>query len=528
MKQQMIDDLVAELSTAMKSGDQEALRIAQVPLLDLVADHFEIRDTDPAISRHEAITRSLRLLPVGPEATALTILLGGAGESRWSTLKDRGSRAADELGIGYDTLRRKGPAGAPRRIDGLLALLASFIIDRTGLTEQIYGDSSKSPTIPQTTLSAIGGTDAAVFMSYARADDQHESGYISRLRECLVSEFRFQTGENLFVFQDTEHIDIGERWKEVLENNLDQTTLLLVILTPSYLNSEACRAELKRFLDRERKLERDDLVLPLYYATVPARPNDALLESLLARQYSDWRDLRFEPTDSPRIRRATAELAAQVAAAFARTSTPASGGTGNEETESEMVAASEDGILEQLSGMELAMPRFSRNLYELAGELRGVTQEIVQATTDIKGRVARAGGAATVRLIVARKLAKKLEPIVLRMESISGNLLRDLALVDNGMRALANGLSDSEEEGIEEVAKNLLQSVNELNKAAVESDGHISGATASFASAAKISRVLKRPLDTASRSLGATFRCGPIFKQWKVLIEDALRARTRS
>ena len=259
MRQQMIDDLVTELSTAMKSGDQEALRIAQLPLLDLVADHFEIRHTDLAISRHEAITRSLRLVPLGPEAATLTILLGGAGESRWSTLKDRGSRAADELGISYDTLRRKGPAGAPRRIDGLLTLLASFMIDRTGLTEQIYGDSSKSTTIPQATLSALGGTDAAVFMSYARADDQHESGYISRLREWLVSEFRFQTGENLFVFQDTEHIDIGERWKEVLENNLDQTTLLLVILTPSYLNSEACRAELKRFLDRERKLGRDDL-----------------------------------------------------------------------------------------------------------------------------------------------------------------------------------------------------------------------------------------------------------------------------
>ena len=40
MRQQMIDDLVTELSTAMKSGDQEALRIAQLPLLDLVADSF--------------------------------------------------------------------------------------------------------------------------------------------------------------------------------------------------------------------------------------------------------------------------------------------------------------------------------------------------------------------------------------------------------------------------------------------------------------------------------------------------------
>ena len=467
-------------------------------------------------------------MPLGPEAATLTILLGGAGESRWSTLNDRGSRAADVLGISYDTLRRKGPAGAPRRIDGLLTLLASFMIDRTGLTEQIYGDSSKSTTIPQATLSALGGTDAAVFMSYARADDQHESGYISRLREWLVSEFRFQTGENLFVFQDTEHIDIGERWKEVLENNLDQTTLLLVILTPSYLNSEACRAELKRFLDRERKLGRDDLVLPLYYATVPARPNDALLESLLARHYSDWRDLRFEPTDSPRIRRAVAELAAQVSAAVARTSTPASGGTGNEETEGEMGAASDDGILEQLSKMELAMPRFSRGLYELAAELRGVTQEVAQATADIKGREARAGGTATAKLIVARKLAKKLEPIVLRMESISGNLLRDLALVDNGVRALANGISDSEEEGIEEVAKNLLQSVYELDKAAVESDGHISGAAASFEAGAKIAKVLKRPLETASRSVGATLRCEPIFKQWKLLIEDALRARTQS
>ena len=524
MKERMIDDLVAELTIAMKSGEQEALRVAQLPLIDLVADHFVIHETDLAVSRHEAINRGIRLLPLGTEAAALKILLDGSGESRWSTLQDRGSKAANELGISYDTLRRKGPAGA-RRLDGLLKLLASFLIDRTGLNEKIYGALSRSTSIPQADPSAIG--DGAVFMSYARVDDQHESGHISRLRECLVSEFRFQTGENLFIFQDTEHIDIGERWKEVLEKNLTKTTLLLVILTPSYLRSEKCRAELKRFLDRERQLGRDDLVIPLYYATVPVKPNDDLLESLLARQYSDWRELRFDPTDSARTRRAVAELAAQVSAAIARTSTPMSGDTGDEEAENETAATSDEGILEQLSEMELAMPRFNRNLYGLTDELNGVSRETVQATADIKTREARVGGA-TARLIEARRLAARLEPIVLRMESISGDLLRDLALLDNGMRVLTNGICDSNEEGIEEMAKNLLRSVSELDNAATESDDKVSAAIISFDSAAKISRVLMPSLKNVSRSLRATRKCAPTFKQWKALLEDALRARTQS
>lgn len=527
-KERMLDDLVAELTIAMKSGDQEALRVAQLPLIDLIADHFQIRDADIASSRHEAITHGVRLLPLGSEAAALKILLGGAGESRWSTLQDRGSRAAAELGITYDTLRKKGPGGAPRRLDGLLKLLAALMVDRTSLTEQIYGPSSKSTTALQAALSPVHAANGAVFMSYARVDDQHESGHISQLRECLVSEFRFQTGENLFVFQDTEHIDVGERWKEVLESNLDQTTLLLVILTPSYLNSETCRAELKRFLDREKQLERDDLVLPLYYTTVPARPNDALLESLLARQYLDWRELRFEPIDAPRTRRAVAGLAGQVSAAIARTATAKPAGTGDEGTESEAGVPSGGGLLEQLSGMELAMPRFNRNLYELAEELRGLAQETTQATTEIREREARAGGGvATARLIVARKLAARLEPIASRMESVSVDLLRDLALVNSGIRALANGICESNEEGIEEIAENLLRSVRELNEAATEHDDNVNEAIASFDSGARISQVLRRPLGKVSKSLRATLKCAPIFRQWKALIEDALRVRAQ-
>jgi len=48
-----------------------------------------------------------------------------------------------------------------------------------------------------------------------------------------------------------------------------------------------------RFLDREKKLKRNDLILPLYYIDCPIlsakakQKRDTLAETVAARQYSD-------------------------------------------------------------------------------------------------------------------------------------------------------------------------------------------------------------------------------------------------
>src|ERR1700684_2590722 len=79
-----------------------------------------------------------------------------------------------------------------------------------------------------------------------------------------------------------------------------------------------CRAELERFLARERELGRQDLILPVYYVSTPQlddpllRDADELARVVASRQLADWRELRFEPFTSPGVRRAVGQLAARV------------------------------------------------------------------------------------------------------------------------------------------------------------------------------------------------------------------------
>lgn len=101
-------------------------------------------------------------------------------------------------------------------------------------------------------------------------------------------------------------------------------TLLLVIITPGFFRSSACRSEVERFLARERELGRDDLILPLYYVSTrelddpERRDADELARVLSSRQFADWRELRFEPLTSPKARRAVAQLATRMRDTFWR------------------------------------------------------------------------------------------------------------------------------------------------------------------------------------------------------------------
>jgi hypothetical protein len=160
------------------------------------------------------------------------------------------------------------------------------------------------------------------FMSYARFDDQHDDGWITGFREQLSAEVRAQTGNDFAIFQDRDGIAWGQNWQRRIDEALDTVTLLLVIITPSFFGSQACRDEVRKFLDRERALGRDDLILPVYYIStremdnLGARQADDIARVLASRQLADWRGLRFEPITSPQVRQAIAKLADRMRETF--------------------------------------------------------------------------------------------------------------------------------------------------------------------------------------------------------------------
>jgi len=164
----------------------------------------------------------------------------------------------------------------------------------------------------------------AAFMSYVRLDDEHDNGQLTKFRERLSAEVRVQTGEGFSIFQDRNDIAWGQAWQERIDEALDAVTLLIVIITPSFFRSPACRKEVERFLERERKLARQDLILPVYYVSTlelddpKRRDADELARVLAGRQFVDWRELRFEPFSAPVVRKAMAQLAARMRDTFWR------------------------------------------------------------------------------------------------------------------------------------------------------------------------------------------------------------------
>jgi F-box protein 11 len=164
----------------------------------------------------------------------------------------------------------------------------------------------------------------AGFMSYVHFDDEHENGRLSDLRKRLSGEVRVHTGEEFPIFQDQNDIQWGQPWKDRIEGALDSVTFLIPIITPAFFKSRPCTDEFHRFLDRERQLGRNDLILPVYYVECPLlndekkRNADALAKAVADRQYVDWRELRFEPLTSPSAGRLLAKMAKQIRDALER------------------------------------------------------------------------------------------------------------------------------------------------------------------------------------------------------------------
>lgn len=165
---------------------------------------------------------------------------------------------------------------------------------------------------------------ALAFMSYVNEDDKHENGDLTNLREYLSREVRMQTGEQFDIFQDKKDIKWGQQWQERINKSLNSTTFLIPIITPSFFNSAPCRAEMESFLEREEELCRNDLILPVYYCNCAVledearREQDPLAQIIAARQYMDWRHLRFKPFDSEQVRTTLANEVQQIVVALER------------------------------------------------------------------------------------------------------------------------------------------------------------------------------------------------------------------
>lgn len=141
-----------------------------------------------------------------------------------------------------------------------------------------------------------------VFISYA-ADDNVDGG-IAEFFKHLSGELRIQTGKpSRILFRQSRTALPPENW--------DPATILVAMLTPSYFGDFFCRRDLEVFLDKERKLGRSDLIIPIQYVDT-AFMTDHLLMSALTHHLYDWRALRFESFATPRAKEELARIARDI------------------------------------------------------------------------------------------------------------------------------------------------------------------------------------------------------------------------
>jgi parallel beta-helix repeat protein len=154
------------------------------------------------------------------------------------------------------------------------------------------------------------------FMTYTHADARF--GDLVTFHERLSSEVHVHLGFEFPIFIDRKNIEWGQNWKQRIEESLDTSTFLIAILTPCFFSSDECRKELQRFLERERQLGRNDLVLPIYYVDTPQmndaseREGDSLAQMIADRQHVDWRELRNKSFAAQEVRDRLTELAKQL------------------------------------------------------------------------------------------------------------------------------------------------------------------------------------------------------------------------
>ncbi|MEA3323915.1 MAG: right-handed parallel beta-helix repeat-containing protein [Euryarchaeota archaeon] len=153
----------------------------------------------------------------------------------------------------------------------------------------------------------------AAFMSYARSDDDR-SRRLTQFREDLSAEVQRQIGEEFSIFQDREDIRWGQNWKKRIEESIDEVTFLIPIITPSFFRSMYCRDELQQFIEHEKKLERNDLILPVYYVSCDADTwvGDNLAQVIAEHACADWRKLRSKSVDSEEVHNALIERAEHI------------------------------------------------------------------------------------------------------------------------------------------------------------------------------------------------------------------------
>lgn len=162
------------------------------------------------------------------------------------------------------------------------------------------------------------------FFSYARQDDELSDGQLSALRVALSRELQQLYGrQKIQIWQDVAAIAPGAEWERSIDEAIGQSSFMIPIVTPNFIESEWCSEEVEKFLAREAAisaqypgLEGKRRIFPIGYlptdGSVPHSP--AVAKQLQKLQFADFTALRYEDPKSSEFRKAVGAVAGAVCA----------------------------------------------------------------------------------------------------------------------------------------------------------------------------------------------------------------------
>lgn len=166
------------------------------------------------------------------------------------------------------------------------------------------------PSDHTSTASKIEG-----FLSYAHKSDKM-LGFAAPLHDGLVDMIKLVANRDIEIFLDRNDIKWGSRWQSVIDNGLESSSVLFVVATTHYLDSDACRDEFTTFLNTAKATGREQatrLILPIMPIDASGvfnrKSKDPIARAIAEIQYELIEDAVLEGVGTPAWRHAMRRLA---------------------------------------------------------------------------------------------------------------------------------------------------------------------------------------------------------------------------
>ncbi|WP_157183590.1 TIR domain-containing protein [Nocardia takedensis] len=364
------------------------------------------------------------------------------------------------------------------------------------------------------------------FWSYVRNDDSDSNGHITRISERVISEFRMQTGSELEIFLDRKKIEWGDAWNEKIDTSIHGTTFFIPIITPSYLQSQACREEFLKFWSKSKSSNLHELILPIIYTEVTLDPmsDDEIIRILSGLQHEDWTELRLEDENSSAYRRGVNRLATRlkkVALSIADQpeSTPVLTPViedANPTKNVEQVAEDELGWLEQIADAEVALEGWGA----AAEDFRNAMLEIGNTFQSDEYRTPPNASNA-VRIIHLKRVSKALDGPTQRLLDSAGNFGARAAVISDAIDA-ASQIAMVSTAGDREKALEMADDIEEIITSIRENVKIDEEFENTLRLAGKMSRDMREPSRRIRTSILTILDTATIMQQWV----DKLRSVT--